>query len=112
MSTQQLQAAFDRTFSHYPEQLSNVKATITDDRIELSGTVASQNDKDQLHRLAEQNADGRKVVDDNLKIGSAQPQPGMPQADQPPTSKPPASDQKPMSEKPPVPPPSTKIPPR
>jgi len=67
MSSQQLQSAFERTFQKYPE-LSHVKATVVDDKIELSGTVPNQDAKDKLHRMAEQNADGRKVVDDKLKV--------------------------------------------
>jgi len=68
MSSQQLQTAFERTFQKYPD-LSNVKVSVADDKIELSGTVPNQDAKDKLHRMAEQNADGRKVVDDKLKVG-------------------------------------------
>ena len=97
MSSQDLQAAFQRTFAQYPE-LSNVKVNVADDKIELSGNVPNQGDKDKLRRTAEANADGRKVVDDNLKVGGGSDSPEKP----PMSEKPPASDKPPMSEKPPI----------
>ncbi len=90
MSSQQLQAAFQRTFDRYPE-LSKVKVNVTDDKIELSGTVADQADKDKLRRTAEANANGRKVVDDKLKVSGGNGQ-----------EKPPMSETPPVSEKPPM----------
>ncbi len=83
MSSQQLQAAFQSTFQRYPE-LSNVKANVTDNRIELSGTVPSQADKDKVRRTAEANADGRKVVDDDLKVGGGESKPPSPPPSTPP----------------------------
>ncbi len=97
MSSQQLQAAFQRTFQKYPE-LSNVKVNVADDKIELSGTVPNQADKDKVRRTAETNADGRKVVDDDLKVGGGEDKPSSR------PDNPPASDKPPMSEKPPIPP--------
>src|SRR5215469_16218718 len=97
MSSQDLQAAFQRTFAQYPE-LSNVKVNVADDKIELSGTVPNPGDKEKLRRTAEANADGRKVVDDNLKVGGGSDSPEKP----PMSEKPPASDKPPMSEKPPI----------
>jgi osmotically-inducible protein OsmY len=43
--------------------LANVTAKITDNSVELSGTVASKADKDKARSIAESNAGGRKVVD-------------------------------------------------
>ncbi len=97
MSSQQLQAAFQRTFQRYPE-LSNVKVNVADDKIELSGTVPSQADKDKVRRTAEANADGRKVVDDQLKVSGSESNPSSRQENAPTSEKPP------MSEKPPIPP--------
>jgi Flp pilus assembly secretin CpaC len=102
MSSEQLQSAFQRTFQQYPE-LSNVKVNVADDKIELSGTVNSQSDKDKLHRTAEAYAGSRKVVDDKLTVaGNGSQQQKPPMSEQPPMSeKPPASSQPPMSQKPP-----------
>ncbi len=90
MSSKDLEAAMTSAFQRYPE-LSDVKVRVTDDKIELSGTVPSQADKDKARRAAEANADRRKVVDDDLKVGGGG------------ESKPPA-EKPPMSEKPPIPP--------
>lgn len=105
MSSEALQAAFQRTFAHYP-QLSNVNATVSQDKVELSGTVASQADKDKLRRMVEDNADGRKVSDEKLTVAGSDRQ-----ANPPTTSEKPPTSEKPMSEKPPVPP-TPPIPPR
>ncbi len=84
MSSQQLQSAFQSTFQRYPE-LSNVKVKVADDKIEFSGTVPSQTDKEKVRRTAEANADGRKVVDDDLKVSGGEGKPATP----PPPSAPP-----------------------
>ncbi len=81
MTSQQLQAAFQSALQKNPD-LSNVKVNVTDDKIELSGTVPSQADKDKVRRTAEANADGRKIVDDDLKVSGgekpASPPPSAP----------------------------------
>ncbi len=87
MSSQQLQAAFQSTFQRYPE-LSDVKVTVADDKIEFSGSVPSQVDKDKVHRTAEANADGRKVVDDQLKVRGGESKPSSPPPSAPPSSPP------------------------
>ncbi len=89
MSSKDLEAAMTSAFQRYPE-LSDVKVKVADDKIELSGTVPSQADKDKARRAAEANADGRKVMDDDLKVAGGE-------------SKSPA-EKPPMSEKPPIPP--------
>lgn len=91
MSSQQLQAAFERTFQRYPE-LSDVKIKVADDKIEFSGTVPNQADKDRVHRTAEANADGRKIMDDDLKVSG--------------NANKPLNEKPPMSEQPRTPPPS------
>jgi osmotically-inducible protein OsmY len=48
--------------------LSNVTASESSDRIELSGTVASKADKDMAKSIAESAAGGRKVVN-KIKVG-------------------------------------------
>ena len=83
MSSQDLQAAFQRTFQKYPE-LSNVKVNVADGKIELSGAVPSQADKDKVRHTAEANADGRKVVDDQLKVGGGESKPPSPPPSTPP----------------------------
>ncbi len=88
-SSKELESAMTSAFQKYPE-LSNVKVKVADDKIELSGTVPSQDDKDKARRTAEANADGRKVVDDDLKVGGGENKP--------------SSEKPPMSEKPPIPP--------
>jgi hypothetical protein len=123
MSSEQLQSAFQRTLQHYPE-LSNVNVSVTDSKLEFSGTVNSQADKDKIRRTAEANAGGRQVVVDKLNVVSSGQSTGQPtgqatgqsgnsssQQNPPMSEQPPRSSQPPMSEKPPVPPPSP-IPPR
>ncbi len=83
MSSDKLQAAFDSTFQKYPE-LSNVKAKVSDDKTELSGTVPTQADKDKVRRTAEANADGRKIVDDDLKVSGGENKPSNPPPSAPP----------------------------
>ncbi len=83
MSSQQLQAAFESAFKRYP-QLADVKANVTDNKIELSGTVPTQADKDKVRRTAEVNADGRKVVDDALKVSGGENKPASPPPSAPP----------------------------
>ena len=83
MSTQQLQAAFQSTFQKVPE-LANVKVNVADDKIQLSGTVPSQADKDKVRRTAEANADGRKVVDEDLKVSGGESKPPSPPPSTPP----------------------------
>ena len=82
MSTQQLQAAFQSTFQKVPE-LANVKVKVADDKIELSGTVPNQIDKEKVRRTAEANADGRKVVD-NITVASGESKPPSPPPSAPP----------------------------
>ncbi len=74
MSSQQLQAAFDSTFQQHSE-LSNVKTKVSDDKIEFSGTVPTQADKDKVRRTAEAHAGGRKVVDKDLKVSGGESMP-------------------------------------
>lgn len=96
MSSQDLQAAFEKAFQQEPE-LSNAKVKVADDKIELSGIVPSQADKDKVRHMAEANADGRKVVDDDLKVGG-----GDKGSDN--QQKPPMSEKPPALEKPAIPP--------
>ena len=83
MTSQQLQAAFQSALEKNPE-LSNVKVSVTDEKIELSGTVPNQADKDKVRRTAEANADGRKVVDDDLKVSGGESKPASPPPSAPP----------------------------
>jgi hypothetical protein len=41
---------------------------VAQDSIQLTGTVPSQNDKQTVHQIAEQNANGRKVDDSGLTV--------------------------------------------
>ena len=47
--------------------LSGVSVNVTDDKVELSGTVASQADKDKARSKAEAKAGSRKV-EDNIRV--------------------------------------------
>ncbi len=54
--------------------LSGVTATAQNNKIELSGTVASKADKDKAKSIAESNAGGMKVVD-HIKVSSTSASP-------------------------------------
>lgn len=47
---------------------SNVSVDVTGDQVTLSGSVPNQADKATAHRIAQENASGRRVVDDNLVV--------------------------------------------
>lgn len=47
---------------------SNVNVNVTPTTVELSGTVPSESDRQEVIKVAEDNADGRTVVDKNLKV--------------------------------------------
>ncbi len=47
---------------------SNVTVNVTDAAVELSGTVPSEEDRQAVIKVAEDNADGRTVKDNNLKV--------------------------------------------
>jgi lipid-binding SYLF domain-containing protein len=47
---------------------TNINVNVTDQTVELSGSVPTQSDKASAHRIAEQNAGNRRVVDDNLVV--------------------------------------------
>ncbi len=83
MSSQELQAAFESALKKNPE-LADVKVKVADDKIELSGTVDSQANKDKVRSTAEANADGRKVVDDDLKVSGGESKPPTPPPSAPP----------------------------
>lgn len=83
MSSQELQAAFEKAFQKDPA-LSNVKVNVADDKIELSGTVPSQADKDKVRSTAEANAGSRKIVDDDLKVAGGESKPPTPPPSTPP----------------------------
>ena len=86
MSSQELESAFQAAFQKDPN-LANVKVKVADDKIELSGTVPSQADKDKVRRTAEANADGRKIVDDDLKVGGGENKPANPPTTAPPPTR-------------------------
>jgi SH3 domain-containing YSC84-like protein 1 len=46
----------------------NVNVNVTQDTVQLSGTVPSDNDKNTVRKIAEDNAGGRKVVDSDLTV--------------------------------------------
>ena len=48
---------------------SNVNVNVTDDKVELSGTVASAGDKDKVEQVARANA-GSRTIDDKIKVSS------------------------------------------
>jgi osmotically-inducible protein OsmY len=47
---------------------SNVNVVVTQDAVQLAGSVATQADKDTVRRIAEQNAGSRKVSDADLAV--------------------------------------------
>lgn len=77
MSSQDLQTAMQSAFQKDPA-LSNVTANVADQKIELSGTVASKADKDKARRIAETNSGGRKVVDKIKVSGGESTSPSTP----------------------------------
>ncbi len=83
MSSQDLQAALEKAFQKDPA-LSNVKVNVADDKIELSGTVPSQADKDKVRSTVEANAGSRKIVDDALKVAGGESKPPSPPPSTPP----------------------------
>jgi osmotically-inducible protein OsmY len=73
MSSQDLQTAMQSAFQKDPA-LSNVTASVADQKIELAGTVASKADQDKAHSIAETNAGGRQVVD-KIKVSGGESTP-------------------------------------
>lgn len=60
---------------------SGISVSVTDDKVELSGTATSKDEKDKAKSIAESNAGGRQVMD-NVKVGggeSSTPPPAPPQ---------------------------------
>ena len=47
---------------------SNVVVNVTDDAVQLSGSVPTQNDKDTVRKIAASYAGTRRIVDDNLVV--------------------------------------------
>ena len=74
-ASQNLQTQIQTAFWKDPA-LSNVTASVTDDQIKLSGTVATQADKDKASRNVESSG-GRKIVD-NINVSSSQNLPPRP----------------------------------
>lgn len=59
-----IQAAFQQD-----PALANVTVSATGSTVELSGTAASKKDKKKAEKMARENANGAKVVD-NIQVGS------------------------------------------
>jgi lipid-binding SYLF domain-containing protein len=47
---------------------NNIAVSVTNDQVMLAGSVPNQSDKAAARRIAEQNANGRKVVDNDLVV--------------------------------------------
>lgn len=47
---------------------SNIKVNVTQDKVELTGTVPSDKDRSKIRKLAEQNSGGRTVDDSGLNV--------------------------------------------
>lgn len=67
-SSQTVQSQIQSAFQQQPG-LSNVTVNVTDNSVELSGTVASKEDKAKARSTAESSAGGRKIVD-KIKVSS------------------------------------------
>lgn len=69
MSTSAVQNNIQKALSNAPGvNTSGVTVNVTQNAVELSGTVPSEDDRQTIIRIAEENADGRNVVDKNLKV--------------------------------------------
>jgi osmotically-inducible protein OsmY len=53
---------------------SNVSVNVTDDKVELSGTVASAGDKDKVEQIARSNA-GSRTIDNKIKVSGSSSSP-------------------------------------
>ena len=73
MTSQALQSQIQTAF-HQDSALSNVTVSVTEDKIDLSGTVATKADKDKARTMAESNSGGRKVVD-KIKVSGSESSP-------------------------------------
>ncbi len=69
MSASAVQSNIQKALSSAPGvNTSSVNVNVTQNSVELSGTVPSEDDRQQIIRIAEDNSDGRTVVDKNLKV--------------------------------------------
>jgi osmotically-inducible protein OsmY len=62
-----MQSKIQAAFQQDPA-LANVTVSATGNTVELSGTAASKKDKKKAEKLAKENANGAKVVD-NIQVG-------------------------------------------
>lgn len=68
-SPTEVKSKIEDSFRNTPNfDASNVKIDVTDDAVVLSGAVPSDSAKRTAKRVAQQNAGGRKVIDDNLTV--------------------------------------------
>jgi len=69
MSNDEVRGVLEKAMRNEPGlSTGNVNVSVTDDAVQLSGTVASNEEKDRLRRIAEAHAGNRKVVADNLTV--------------------------------------------
>jgi lipid-binding SYLF domain-containing protein len=69
MSPADVKGSIEKALSSTPElNSSSVNVDVTQSTVRLSGTVPSEDAKRAALKVAEENADGRKVVDTGLKI--------------------------------------------
>jgi hyperosmotically inducible periplasmic protein len=79
-----VQTKIQKAFQQDPSLASSsVSANVTDDKIQLTGSVSSSADKDKAEQIAQQNAGGRKV-DNKIEVGSSGTSSQPPSSKQPP----------------------------
>lgn len=61
----------------------NIRVTVTEDEVELAGTVPTNSDRDTAVRIAQQNATGRRVSD-RLVVSSGEMNPTSTQSEEAP----------------------------
>lgn len=75
-STEGIQTQIQKDFQQDPAlSRAGVSANVSESKVELTGTVASQADKDKAQSIAESNAGSRKVVNNITVSGSQTPTP-------------------------------------
>jgi lipid-binding SYLF domain-containing protein/osmotically-inducible protein OsmY len=69
VSDQDLRSQIQKNFRDTPGfSSSNITVDVTNDAVVLAGSVPSEADKQTARKLAQQSANGRRVIDDNLLV--------------------------------------------